>query len=71
MGEPPCTPEALRECGGVKFLPRHCKLVDKREMKTAETLDGSIAAALGESRRAPTRNENFSGAEESISRNEY
>src|SRR6476620_6297374 len=53
---------------GVKFLPRYGKLVDKREMKIAETLDGSIASGFRERRGAATRNEDCGGTEENISR---
>src|SRR5262245_28839871 len=58
------------KCGGIKFLPGHCKLVDECEMKTAETFDRSVAAAFRESRRAATHKEKCSGAEESISTND-
>ena len=34
------------ECGGVKFLPRYGKLVDEREVKTAQAFDGSIASGF-------------------------
>src|ERR1044072_1792763 len=56
------------ECGGIKFFSGNSKLIDKGEMKTAETFDGSIASGFGESRRAATRDENRSSTEESISR---
>src|SRR6185369_5391341 len=56
------------ECGGIEFFSGNSKLVDKCEMKTAKTFDGSIASGFGESRRATTRNENRSSTEESIPR---
>ena len=56
------------ECRGVKFLPWYGKLVDEREVKTAEFLDGSIASAFRERRGAATRNEDRGGTEENISR---
>src|ERR1700760_4290653 len=56
------------ECRSIKFLPRHRKLVDEREVKTAETLDGSIASGFRERRRPTTRNEDRGGTEENISR---
>jgi len=45
------------ECGGVKFLPGYGKLVDEREVKTAEAFYGGIASAFRERRGAATRNE--------------
>src|SRR5215216_1025361 len=56
------------ECGGVKLLARHGKLVNEREVKTAEAFDGSVTSALGERRSAATRNEYCGSAEENISR---
>src|SRR3954451_12258789 len=55
------------ERGGVKFLARHGKLVDEREVKTAEALNGRVASAFRERRCAATRNENRGGTEENIS----
>src|SRR5262249_23875788 len=56
------------ECGGVKFLPGHRKLVDEREVKTAKALNGGIASGFRKSRGAATRNEDRGGIEEKISR---
>src|SRR5262245_49895091 len=42
---------------GVKFFPRHCKLINEREMKTAEALNGGVASGFRERRGAATRNE--------------
>src|SRR5262245_17044239 len=56
------------ECSGVKFLPGYGKLVDEREVKTAEALYGGIASAFRERRGAATRNENRGGTEQNISR---
>src|SRR5882757_304981 len=56
------------ECGGVKFLPGYGKLVNEREVKTAEAFDGSVASGFRESCGAATRNGNCGGTEESISR---
>src|SRR3954468_9423203 len=55
------------KCGGVKFLARHGKLVNEREVKTAEAFDGRVASALGERRGAATRDEHCGNAEENIS----
>src|SRR5262249_8551639 len=57
------------ECGGVKFFSGHGKLVDEREMKTAEAFNGGIASGFGESRGAATRHEDCCHIEENISRN--
>src|SRR3954467_8143644 len=56
------------ECGGVKFLPGYGKLIDEREVKTAEALDGSIASGFCERRRAATRYEDRGGTDKNISR---
>src|SRR6266566_336018 len=56
------------ECRSIKFLPRYSKLVDEREVKTAEALDGGIASGFRERRRAATRKEDRGGTEENISR---
>src|SRR6266480_5858745 len=56
------------ECGGVKFLPGYGKLINEREVKTAEAFDGSIASGFGERRRAATRKEDRGSTEENISR---
>src|SRR6266508_621616 len=56
------------ECGGVKFLPGYGKLVDEREVKTAEAFDGNIAPGFRERRSAATGNEDCGGIEENISR---
>jgi len=56
------------ECGGVKFLPGHRKLVDERQVKTAKAFYGRIASAFRERRRAATRNEDRGGTEQNISR---
>src|SRR5262245_40569820 len=55
------------ECGCVKFLPGHCKLIDEREMKTTQAFDGGIASGLGKSGGAATRNEHCGHVEENIS----
>jgi hypothetical protein len=44
------------ECGGVKFLPGHGKLVDKDKLKIAQAFDRGIASSFRESRGAATRN---------------
>src|SRR6476646_11326285 len=56
------------ECSGVEFFARNSKLGDEREMKIAETLDGSVASGFRERRGAATRNEDCGGTEENISR---
>src|SRR3954452_20357798 len=55
------------KCGGVKFLARHGKLVNEREVKTAEAFDGRVASALGERRGAATRDEDGGSTQENIS----
>ena len=55
------------ECGGIKFLPGHCKLVNERQLKTAEALDGGIASAFRESRRATTGDEDRGHTKQNIS----
>src|ERR1700757_2130238 len=57
------------ECSGVKFFSGHCKLVDERKMKTAETLDGGIASGFAESRRAATCDKHCGHTEQNISTN--
>src|SRR5262245_48016706 len=56
-------------CGCVEFLPGYGKLVDERELKTAEALYGGIASAFRERRSAATRNEDRGSTEQNISRN--
>src|SRR5262245_20699255 len=57
------------KCGGVKFLPGHCKLIDEREMKITEAFDGGIASCFGKSRGAATRYKHCGHIEENISSN--
>src|SRR5262245_51224763 len=59
------------ERGGIKFFPRHGKLVDEREMKTAEALNGGVASGFRERRRAATSNEHCGHTEENISSNRH
>src|SRR4026209_973150 len=56
------------ECRGVKFLSGYGKLVDEREVETAEAFDGSIASGFRERRGAATRNEDCGSTDEDISR---
>src|SRR6478735_2912245 len=56
------------ESGGVKFLPRNSKLVDKREVKTAKAFDGGVASAFREGRSAATGDEDRGSTEENIAR---
>jgi hypothetical protein len=51
------------ECSGVKFLSGHSKLVNERQVKTAEALYGGIASGFRERHCAATRNENRGGTE--------
>src|SRR5215208_3539294 len=53
---------------GVKLLPGYRKLVDEREVKTAEAFDGGIASRFRERRGAATRNEDCGSTEKNISR---
>jgi hypothetical protein len=55
------------ERGGVKFLPGYGKLVDERQVKTAEAFYGGIASAFRERRGAAARNEDRGSAEKNIS----
>ena len=56
------------ERSGVEFFARHSKLVDKGKLEIAQAFDRGIASGFGKRRRAITRDENYSGAEENISR---
>ena len=57
------------ERSGIEFFARHSKLVDKGEFKIAQAFDRGIASGFGKRCRATTRDENYIGAEENVSRN--
>ncbi len=58
------------ERGGVETFAGHGELVDKRELKTAQAFDPSIASGLMDSRSAATRDGDCGSAEERVSNNE-